>query len=340
MKKFFQTYGKTILWLLVAGFAMALLYAAPWVRSWTTYLRIGSFTSSTWIVLWVGNSYMARVVSARFPWTKEPLKTFIVAMVATVGYTIAALYADVLLFEFVSGVRFLGDIEELIWTSLVVTMIVSLFMHGRSFLNGWRMAEINSTQLQKESIRAQYDSLKSQVNPHFLFNSLNALTNLIYEDQDKAVHFVKQLSEVYRYVLDTQGKEVVPLADEMKFLGSYSFLQQIRFGDKLRIDINIDSRDALVAPLALQMLVENAIKHNVISVDQPLMIKISGDKKNIVVENNIQKKNVLPDESKGIGLENIKRRYSFLSEHRVEVIDNGISFKVNLPMIEYRTTNI
>ncbi len=120
-------------------------------------------------------------------------------------------------------------------------------MHGRSFLNNWRQAEMNSIELQKESMRSQYDSLKNQVNPHFLFNSLNALTNLIYDDQDKAAKFVKQLSEVYRYVLETQNKEVVPLADELKFLNSYLFLQQIRFGDKLKLEIHVNPSNKQVA---------------------------------------------------------------------------------------------
>ncbi len=310
---------------------MSLIYVAPWVRPWSTYFRVGTFTALTWNLLWIGNAYTSNLVSQKVSWTEQPIKRFILGMIVMVAYTIAALFVVVLFYEFVLGLRFLGDIVELIWTSLAITFVISLFMHGRSFLENWRAAELNSAKLQKESMKAQFDSLKSQVNPHFLFNSLNALTNLIYEDQDKAARFVKQLSEVYRYVLDTQGKEVVPLADEIKFLRSYLFLQQIRFGDKLKVEMDLDSVDAQVAPLVLQMLVENAIKHNIISNDQPLTIRIYAQKKSIVVENNIQKKNVLPEDSKGIGLENIKSRYSFLSSEKIEVVNNGRSFKVSLP---------
>jgi LytS/YehU family sensor histidine kinase len=186
--------------------------------------------------------------------------------------------------------------------------------------------------LEKESIRAKYESLKSQVSPHFLFNSLNALTNLVYEDQDKAAKFIKQLSEVYRYVLDSRDKEVVPLEEEKKFLNSYLFLQQIRFGDKLMLEINLSDTRSLIAPLVLQMLVENAIKHNVISAEQPLTIRIYSVEGYIVVENDLQKKSVVQGESQGIGLENISRRYEFLTDRKVEVIE-GDTFRVKLPVI-------
>ncbi|HZY78128.1 MAG TPA: histidine kinase [Cyclobacteriaceae bacterium] len=333
MRKFCLENWKTFIWLTLAGFAMTVLWVPPWERPLISYLKVGSFTSLLWNTMWLGNAYTGNLVSRRLSWMEEPVKRFLVGMVVMIAYTLTALFAIVFFYEFALGMRFYGDVTQLIWTTLSITFVISLFMHGRSFLGHWKTAELNAVELQKESMKAQYDSLKSQVNPHFLFNSLNALTNLIYEDQDKAARFVKQLSEVYRYVLDTQGKEVVSLDEEVKFLKSYLFLQQIRFGDKLKVELQIDSMNVQVAPLVLQMLVENAIKHNIISTDQPLMIKISGEKDSIIVENNIQKKNVLPEDSKGIGLENIRRRYSFLGKTPVEVIDTGELFTVKLPVL-------
>lgn len=334
MKKFLKEKWKTALWLLAAGYTMALMYAAPWDRSWEAYIRVGSFTASTWLLMWLGNDYTSNLVSRKISWTQEPGKRFLVGMIVMVLYTVTALVTLVLFYEYILGMRFMGDLKELIWTSLSITFVISLFMHGRGFLKSWRTAELNAAQLKEESMRAQFDTLKSQVNPHFLFNSLNALTNLIYENQDKAARFVKQLSEVYRYVLDTQGKEVVLLSDELKFLRSYIFLQEIRYGDKLKIDINLGNETRKqIAPLVLQMLVENAVKHNIISKDQPLTIRIFFDDDYIVVENNLQIKNVLPEESKGIGLENIKHRYSFLTDKKVEVINDSRSFVVKLPFL-------
>lgn len=312
---------------------MALLYGTPWSRSWSGYLRVGTFTALTWNLLWLGNTFTSNLVSKWISWTEFPVRRFTIGMIVMVLYSTIAVFALVLFYEYVLGLSFMRDLNEVIWTSITLTIVVSLFMHGRSFLENWRAAELNSAQLQKESMKAQFDSLKSQVNPHFLFNSLNALTNLIYEDQDKAARFVKQLSEVYRYVLDNQGREMVSLADEVKFLKSYMFLQQIRYGDKLKVDIGLDNVNAQVAPLVLQMLVENAIKHNIVSKDQPLNINIFVKDERIVIENNIQKKNVLPEDSKGIGLENIKSRYRFLDNKKVEVIDNGKLFTVKLPVL-------
>ncbi len=206
-------------------------------------------------------------------------------------------------------------------------------MHGRSFLLNWKQSSIAAEQLKRESIAAKYESLKNQVNPHFLFNSLNALSNLVYEDQDKAVKFIKQLSEVYRYVLDTREKEVVSIAEELKFLQSYLFLQQIRFGDKLKIEISVRKEAINVAPLALQLLIENAIKHNVVSEDDPLTVRIFEADQYIVVENNLQKKTSLGEPSAGVGLQNICKRYEFLSDRKVETIKDEKTFTVKLPIL-------
>ena len=207
-------------------------------------------------------------------------------------------------------------------------------MTGRMFFANWRQAAVDAERLKKESVEAQYNNLKNQVNPHFLFNSLNALTNLVYQDQDKAVKFIKQLSDVYRYVLNSRDKEVVSLDEELKFLEAYAFLQQIRFGGKLKIDIDLKDVKSVVAPMALQMLVENAIKHNEISEEHPLHIKIYRQEKTLIVENTLQRKSVLADESSGLGLENIKKRYEFLSTSEVEVSEGEGKFIVSVPIIE------
>lgn len=205
-------------------------------------------------------------------------------------------------------------------------------MTGRAFLVNWRESAVEAERLKKEKMEAQYNSLRSQVNPHFLFNSLNALTNLVYQDQDKAVKFIKQLSTVYRYVLNTRDKELVPLTEELEFLHSYLFLQQIRFGEKLKLQVELNG-EGFVAPLVLQMLVENAIKHNIIADEQPLTIRVYSENYLIVVENNLQKKSIPSEESTGAGLENIKRRYLFLSSVPVKVEAGDTVFKVSIPVI-------
>lgn len=192
---------------------------------------------------------------------------------------------------------------------------------------------VEKEKLQKESIVAKYESLKNQVNPHFLFNNLNALTNIVYEDREKAVKFIKQLSDVYRYVLDTRDQEVVPLKDELEFLQAYTSLQQIRFGDKLSIRVSLPNGESYVAPLALQMLIENAIKHNVISEDDPLAIRVYQEDGYIVVRNNLQRKAVTGEPSSGVGLENIARRYELLTDKKVVVQEDAEAFTVKIPVL-------
>lgn len=296
------------------------------------YSLIALFTLIMWILLWRGNSILTDFVDSKVSWYKYPTKRLVVGLLATILYTIIAVITAMISFERVFDFNFGNSFVWTIYFSVIITIIISLILHSREFLLRGRQATLDKEIHQKESIQAKYEALKSQISPHFLFNSLNALTNLVYEDQDKAAKFIKQLSEVYRYVLDTREKEVVSIAEEKRFLESYLFLQQIRFGEKLKLDVDLAETRTLVAPLVLQMLVENAIKHNVVSEDDPLHIRIFERDGYIVVENNLQRKSVLADNSPGLGLDNIARRYEFLSDKKVEVSENG-KFTVKLPII-------
>lgn len=290
---------------------------------------VASFTGLMWVMLWKGNSYLADYLSTKVSWIDYPSKRFVVGLVATVVYTFLVMYVIGAIYTLSFNVNLTSGVIY----SVIITIVISLFMHSRAFLLDWKQSVVTAEQLKRESIAAKYESLKNQVNPHFLFNSFNALSNLVYEDQDKAVKFIKQLSEVYRYVLDTRDKEVVPLAEELKFLNAYGYLQQIRFGNKLCIEISVNNTTAGVAPLALQMLIENAIKHNVVSEDDPLTVKVYEADNFLVVENNLQKKTSLGEPSAGVGLENICKRYEFLSNDNVVILNNSKTFVVKLPLL-------
>lgn len=296
------------------------------------FVKVASFTAAIWISMWLGNEYVSHFLDQKISWTRDPIKRFIIGIVAMLLYTVTAVFILVTSFEKGFDID-VGGVTNMLYVTVSITFIITLFMTSRLFLFNWRQAAINSERLQKESITAQYNSLKSQVNPHFLFNSLNALTNLVYEDQDKAAKFIKQLSEVYRYVLDTQTKEVVSLKEELEFLESFLFLQKIRFGDNLRVEVDLTQTKSMVAPLALQLLIENAIKHNIVSLDDPLTIKLTEQGKFIVVENDLQRKATAGEPSQGIGLENIKNRYRFLCPTPVEVHEANGKFVVKLPII-------
>lgn len=319
--------------LVVGGCIMTFFVCDVCSSSVSWFAKVASFTASIWISMWLGNEYMSHFLDQKISWTKEPIKRFVVGIAGMLVYTIVVVFILVTLFE--KGLQvYVGGITGMLYGTVSITFIITLFMTSRVFLLNWKQAAIDSERLQKESIMAQYNSLKNQVNPHFLFNSLNALTNLVYEDQDKAAKFIKQLSEVYRYVLDTQTKEVVPLKEELDFLEAYLFLQKIRFGNNLSIEVELSKTQSMVAPLALQLLIENAIKHNIVSSENPLVIKLVQQENFIVVENNLQRKTSLGEPSQGIGLENIKNRYKFLSSVPVEVFEAEGKFVVKLPLID------
>jgi LytS/YehU family sensor histidine kinase len=294
-------------------------------------MLVSLFSFILWLLLWRGNDVVTHYVNLKISWFRFPVRRLIVGAIATISYTIVAVVLAMTAFEKVFDVSF-GTFYWTIYFAVGITIFISLVLHSREFFLRGRRAAQEAENLQRESIVARYETLKNQVSPHFLFNSLNALTNLVYEDQDKAVKFIKQLSEVYRYVLDSREKEVVAIQEEAKFLSSYLFLQQIRFGDKLNLDVRLADARGFAAPLVLQMLVENAIKHNVISEDDPLAITIHVVDDVIVVTNNIQPKSVTMEESTGVGLDNIVKRYTFLTDRPV-VIEHDDKFTVKLPLL-------
>ncbi len=202
-----------------------------------------------------------------------------------------------------------------------------------------RMTIENARQLfglQEENIISQFETLKSQVNPHFLFNSLNVLSSLIYIDQDRAAKFVRQLSKVYRYVLDHKDVDTITLAEELPFIESYIYLLKTRFDQNLKVELDIPQsvRHRKVAPMVLQLLVENAIKHNVISKSKPLKVVLSVSEEGfLTVRNNLQLKSST-ERSSQIGLANIRKRYDYLSGKKIEIENDHDYFTVKIPLLD------
>lgn len=297
------------------------------------YFMVWLFCFILWVLLWGGNRLANRLIDRWVSWIDSPVQRFLAGMIVTVLYTSAVLTGAIQFFAVVLNFHFGSSTVPTVIYSVIATIIVSLFLHGRQFLLNWRKLELDAVKLRNENLSSQYESLKSQMDPHFLFNSLNVLTNLVYEDADQSARFIKQLSEVYRYVLEVRNKELVPLETELKFVASYLYLQQIRFGAKLRVAYALENTHSLVPPLVLQMLVENAIKHNVISEESPLTIRLYEAGHRIVVENNLQKKPQLPETCTGIGLQNIAKRYQFLTGQDIVVSEAGEKFTVTLPVL-------
>jgi LytS/YehU family sensor histidine kinase len=204
------------------------------------------------------------------------------------------------------------------------------------FMNELRASVEESENLKRESLSAQLNALRSQVNPHFLFNNLNTLCSLIPENPTLAVDFVQQLSKVYRHILEVKDEKSILLKDELDLLKAYTFLLKTRFDKNLdvTIDIPTEKLQKRIVPLSLQILMENAIKHNIVSADKPLHIDISTVNGSLFVSNNLQMKNQV-NECTGIGLDNIRNRYKLISEKPVNVTTNDNNFTVSIPLIDH-----
>jgi len=197
----------------------------------------------------------------------------------------------------------------------------------------WAEAVDNMKKLREEKLIFQYETLKSQVNPHFLFNSLNSLSSLIRKDPDLSEQFIQKLSSVYRYILDNREKELVPLATELEFVNNYFYLQKIRDEDKIILNNELKETEKLeVLPVSLQLLVENALKHNAATRKQPLEITIHSEGLDkLVVRNNLQKKMQLNDSSK-IGLKNLSERSRLILKREIEIQETEDEFVVKIPV--------
>lgn len=218
---------------------------------------------------------------------------------------------------------------------MFIVASITLAIFGYYFVIRWREAQLHTAELEKEKARVQYDNLKNQLNPHFLFNSLTSLNSLIFENPQLASDFLQQLSKVYRYVLENKERNLVSVETEINFVKHYVQLLKTRFeeGFDVKFEIEEPAKQKAIVPVTLQILIENAMKHNVIQKDSPLIISITAQNGFLLAENNFQKKNVV-DSSNGLGLENLRNLYRYLSEREVIIEQTEKSFTVKIPLLE------
>lgn len=198
-----------------------------------------------------------------------------------------------------------------------------------------KISQLEAEQLKKAQLQTQFDSLKEQVNPHFLFNSLNSLSSLIATNPDKAEAFVEEMSRVYRYLLRSNEEQLTTLQKEMDFIESYNMLLQTRFGSGFQPVLQIEEKkkEWLLPPMTLQLLIENAVKHNIVDPDTPLVVQLYTQDEKLVVRNNLQKKNKAVASNK-VGLSNIISKYKLLNYPEVEIKETTTEFIVALPLIK------
>ena len=218
--------------------------------------------------------------------------------------------------------------------AVIIFFFVSLFVHAFYFYKSYQDSQVNQQKIIAGTASAKFESLKNQIDPHFLFNSLNVLSSLIEENPDNAQKFTTSLSKVYRYVLEQKDKELISVAEELSFAETYMNLLKMRFENSLFYELpkNIPNPDAKVVPLSLQLLLENTVKHNVVSEQRPLRIKIEIDGDYLSIQNVLQKKEVFQDRQ-GVGLQNIINRYAIITNRKVMVEETKNAYIVKIPIL-------
>lgn len=256
----------------------------------------------------------------------------IIRITQTLAYQLIGLWHSTDAFEFKP--YFFNTLVSVVGTIQIAAVFEGIYLYRR-----WKVSITEAEGLKKVNLQSQLDSLKTQINPHFLFNNLNSLSSLITSDAERAERFLDELSTVYRYLLQQNNRDLCPLSDELQFIKAYFHLLKTRFGEGIFLEMDVKSHyvSYMIPPLTLQLLFENAIKHNVISVSRPLTIRLYTDEGVLYVSNNLQKKKITVA-SNQIGLQNIIMKYKLLDRPAVEVYFDERTFLVGIPLIPPKIT--
>jgi sensor histidine kinase YesM len=342
MKSFWKKQYKKLLGFIIApisfGFIILLLSYPKGIFSGQiiTYVLIYSYLLGVPFI--AGSETITYYLDKKISWLKNPLKRFALNVIFEVLLMLAVIGIVHYFFLYRIKGAAISDVYErtlnaIIYATVFITGSI-IFKNTIFFFRNWKQAAVNEEKLKQEILAVEFEALKNQVNPHFLFNNLTALSSLVYTDQAKAVRYIDQLAEIYRYILEYGKEEVVSLATEKKLLNNIIYLYGIRYEEGLNITLDLpDGENRFVVPMALQILLENAIKHNSLSSEKPLLVKINSDGDYISVWNNLQPKTVIQPSNK-LGLKNIRSRYKYLTEKDVIVEETNDYFLVKIPILK------
>jgi LytS/YehU family sensor histidine kinase len=304
---------------------------------WQTKLSY-LYTIGIAFIIWQGNRFLLFTLRTYFDWFNRPVRKIVALVLAISFYTIPV---SVLLivgwFHIFAEGRVDWNIVSL--NALIIMIAVLFIVHVYETVFLVKEAEtekVQRAQTERAKAEAELEALKNQIDPHFIFNSLNTLSHLIEEKPAKAKQFNDDLADVYRYILTNKARDLVLLREEMDFLKGYFSLLKIRFEEAIQLDITVPESQLdqfLVPPISLQILVENAIKHNEFSDNEPLMIVITLQEEVIIVHNNLRKKQ-LRKSSSGIGLRNLNERYILTTSNFISITEGDKFFTVRLPVLK------
>lgn len=289
-----------------------------------------------------GQGLLNDYLTTKWSWIENTKQRVWSGVIATMSYTVpVVLFINYMQFVVIPGASSEAFLQgKYLWTHLffiILSFGISAFLHARSFMIEWKKSvkqESTQQQIVAKTETAKFESLKSQIDPHFLFNSLNVLTSLISENPSQAEKFTTKLSKVYRYVLEQRNKDLIPLTEELTFAKTYMELLGMRFEDAVQFNIpaSVSNQELKIVPLSLQLLLENAVKHNVVSSSKPLIISIYEENDYLVIENNVNPKEAIGKSTK-VGLQNIADRYGLITQKSVQIENNNKTFKVRIPLL-------
>ncbi len=291
----------------------------------------------------ISNGLTNEFLNKKFPWAEQTRTRTIFGIIALVIVNVVVSYLcgylNFVVIQKTATVEtfFSSKYNFINWFTINIALMISAFLHAKGFMEELKKntkKEVVEQKLIAKSANAQFESLKNQLDPHFLFNSLNVLTALIDENPEQAQKFTTSMSKIYRYVLEQKDKEMVKVEDEIEFAKIYCNLLKTRFEDSVdfNFDVSQDDLQKFVVPLSLQLLLENCIKHNFATSSKPLNIRIFTEGKFLCIENNLQVREQLK-ESAGIGLANIVQRYALLTKDNVFIEKSEQTFKVKIPIL-------
>lgn len=290
------------------------------------------------VVLWEVNRLIILYFRKKFPSIEQTRKRILWLLLTCTMVTLVIRVFNMWIYDetMLWGYRFpLEGYLHSVFVALLFVLIVGAIYEGIYYFSMWNRASFETERLKKENLQTQLDSLKAQINPHFLFNNFSTLASLITEDPHKAVDFVEELSVVYRYLLQANEKTLTTLEAEIKFAEAYYSLLKIRFENRISLDFDIkeEYKELMLPPLTVQLLLENAVKHNAILQEKPLQIRIYTEPGYLVVKNSLHEK-TSGLRSTGLGLKNIALKYQLLRQPEVKVLRSADQFTVKVPLIK------
>lgn len=314
------------------------------VPEWSVWVHLILFIPQYLLLLliWAIINRIGKFLDSRISFSEKPLKRMAIQISSSVlcvaPLVIGTVWIASPYLPYFANEKFLTLIIILL---LLMTVLLNILLAAFYFFNQWQQSvqekadlQVKTAEMEKERSLLQYHHLKNQVNPHFLFNTFTSLDGLIQTDPDLASSFVRHLSKVYRYVLEHKENEVVSLQTEIEFIRHYISLLEIRYQNGLVINLDVpgENQEKGIVMVTLQMLIDNAIKHNSIHKDSPLKIDISTQNGELIVKNNKQLRKQIETSNKQ-GLQQLKELYAYLSERPLKIEDTAESFQINLPLL-------